>query len=454
MRTVSRPTAITAVAIVAVVASIPAQATTGARAASVARNPGDPAYITHLRTGSLGHVWTGTHEVSFTNLDTAPLDTIYLRLWSNGVQGCHQPRDAIEISDLQGGTASEMLDCTELQVVLDAPLAPSGRATLTMHLRIEVPAINDRFGFHGGLSLMGTALPTLEVHDETWHHDPFIDLGESFYSIVGRYGVTLDTPESLDTPATGVVVSRSTPEPGRTATTYVARDVRDFEWAAGHLRRVVGTSYDTRIVVSYRSDLESTSAALRALRNAERSMDTFSAAFGQFPYPEMDVVLTRFTSFSGMEYPTVIFTNPDRFTVSHELAHQWWYGIVGDDQFAEPWLDESFATWSQYLPFGAWKNCRRYDFPGSGARITNDMAYWFAHPGQYDTIYGGGGCLLANLAHRFGLERFVRILGRYAGRHWLGVARTPEFKAAIEHAVAKHLPGLDMEAYWDTWRVG
>jgi hypothetical protein len=436
-----------AASVAATLSAMPATA-----AAAVVRNPGDPAYVTHLRTGSLGHVWTGTHKISFTNLDAAPLDTIYLRLWSNGVRGCGHPQDSITISDLQGGTASEMLDCTEVQVVLDTPAAPGDRASLKMGLRIEVPEINDRFGFHGGLALMGTALPTLEVHDETWHHDPFIDFGESFYSIAGRYRVTLNTPDGLDTPTTGVVASRTTPTARRTVTTYVARDVRDFEWAAGRLRRIVGASHGTRVVVSYLPDWWSTSRARRMLHDAEASMDTFSASFGRFPYPEMDVVLTNFSTYSGMEYPTVIFSNPDRYTVSHELAHQWWFGIVGDNEFAEPWLDESFATWSQYLPFGGWKNCRRYHFQRA-ARITNDMAYWLAHPGEYGTIYGGGGCLLANLSHRFGMERFVRILHGYAARNWLGVARTAGFKAAIEKAAAKHLPGLDMDAYWDTWRV-
>jgi aminopeptidase N len=167
----------------------------------------------------------------------------------------------------------------------------------------------------------------------------------------------------------------------------------------------------------------------------------------------MDVVLAGFTTFGGMEYPTIIFTNPDRFTVSHELAHQYWYGIVGDNEFAEPWLDESFASWSQYLPFGAWKQCQSYKFLKPGDAITNDMAYWNAHQGSYGVIYGGGGCLLANLAHRFGTTRFVNILERYAADHWLGVARTTDFKAAIEAAAAKHLPGLDMDAYWAEWRV-
>ncbi|HVD70105.1 MAG TPA: M1 family aminopeptidase, partial [Actinomycetota bacterium] len=359
------------------------------------------------------------------------------------------------VSSMVGGTVVDdtALACTEIEVTLDSPLAQGERTTLSMDLEIDVPARNDRFGYHNGLALMGTALPTLEVHDDQgWHHDPFIDLGESFYSIVGRYRVTLNTPEALDTPTSGVVASSTTPVPGRRETTYVAKDVRDFAWAAGRLRRVVGSAGDTRVVVSYQDDAISASEARTALRNAERSLDTFSSSFGTFPYREMDVVLAGFATFGGMEYPTIIFTNPDRFTVSHELAHQYWYGIVGDNEFAEPWLDESFATWSQYLPFGAWNNCSNQQ-AGLTADITNDMAYWNTHTNQYWVIYSGGGCLLANLAHRFGTTRFVNILEHYAADHWLGVARTTDFKATIEAAAAKHLPGLDMDAYWAAWRV-
>jgi Peptidase family M1 domain len=451
MRTSPRILSLAIAVATAITLLVPPGARAGAPA--IVRNPADPAYVTHLRTGGKGLVWTGTHSVSFTNLDTAPLSTLYLRTWSNGVLGCGG--HSIEVTDMQGGTLvdDEALDCTEIEVDLDAPLAQGARTTLSMDLRIEVPPRNDRFGFHDGLSLLGTALPTLEVHDDLgWHHDPFIDLGESFYSIVGRYRVTLNVPEALDTPTTGLAIETTAPAPGRRETTYTATNVRDFAWAAGQLKRIVGISGETRLVVSYQPGAVSASQARTSLRNAERSLDTFSAEFGTFPYREMDVVLAGFATFGGMEYPTIIFTNPDKITVSHELAHQYWYGIVGDDEFAEPWLDESFATWSSYLPFGTWKNCS-VGAAGLQHDITNDMAYWNAHPNGYGTIYSGGGCMLANLAHRFGLTRFVNILEHYAADHWLGVSRTGEFKAAIEAAAAKHLPGFDTDAYWATWRL-
>jgi len=322
-----------------------------------------------------------------------------------------------------------------------------------MHVRIDLPRHNDRFGYHGGLSLLGTALPTLAIHDDLgWHLDPFINIGESFYSIVGDYQVMLNVPRSLRTPTTGIPVSSQT-DGHRRVTTYEAHHVRDFEWAAGQLATVRGHSGGTQVVVSYRPWDLSRDAAKTALANSVLSLDMYSAAFGTFLYPEMDVVLTGFRAFSGMEYPTIIFSNPGKITLSHELGHQYWFGIVGDNQFDSPWLDESFATWTSYLPFGGWKHCAHYNWPSPTSRITNDMAYWFTHQFEYDTIYSGGGCMLANLADRFGMDAFVQVLHDYAQAHWFGVTRTRDFQAAIEAAATADGVAFDPASYWAQWRM-
>ncbi|MGZ5350973.1 MAG: M1 family peptidase, partial [Actinomycetota bacterium] len=110
-----------------------------ASAAPTMRNPGDPHYRTELSTGGQGHVWLGTHRIAFTNLESGPLATIYLRLWSNGVLGC--AAGSIQISNLLGGTiAATTQRCTAVEITLDAPLAPGARTSISMDLRIEVPA--------------------------------------------------------------------------------------------------------------------------------------------------------------------------------------------------------------------------------------------------------------------------------------------------------------------------
>ncbi len=423
-----------------------------ARATTIVRNPGEPSYVVSLGGGPLGHSWRGTERISFTNLDVEPLTGIWLRLWSNGVNGCGV--QAIMVTDVSGGTMGGLSrNCTALPVDLPAPLAQGERTTIEMRLSIDLPQRNDRFGYHAGMALLGTALPTLAIHDDLgWHLDPFVDLGESYYSIVGSYLVTLDVPIGLDTPTTGVAVS-SQIDGHRRITTYEAHNVRDFEWAAGHLATVRARAGSTQVVVSYRPRQLSRAQGRAALGYAVRSLNTYSVAFGRFPYPEMDVVLTGFTAFGGMEYPTIIFTDRDKLTLAHELAHQYFYGIVGDDEFHAPWLDESFATWVSYLPFGAWKACAYYPWPSDTARITNDMAYWATRLGEYSTVYDGGGCLLANLADRFGLDRFGDILRDYVQAHWFGVSRTGEFKAAIEAAAIADGLSFDPATYWADWRV-
>ena len=132
-----------------------------------------------------------------------PLPLVYLRVWSNGVLGC--ATHSITVSNLQGGSVTdERSACTELEVTLDAPLGPGERTTIAFDLHIRLPDEDDRFGFHRGLALAGTALPTLAVNDDRgWHRAPFENLGESFYSVVSDYEVTFVTPRGLDTAATG-----------------------------------------------------------------------------------------------------------------------------------------------------------------------------------------------------------------------------------------------------------
>jgi hypothetical protein len=420
---------------------------------AIARTPGEASYEYRLRSGQAGRTWRGTGSVAFTNTGTDPLARVYLRVWSNGVFGC--ATRSITVSNLQGGWVSdERLACTELEVTLDAPLGPGERTAVGFQLQIRLPNEDDRFGFHRGLALAGTALPTLAVNDDRgWHRAPFENLGESFYSVVSDYEVIFITSRGLDTPATGTVTERVVTGRGRVRTTVAATQVRDFAWAAGELRTVVHTRRGVRVVAWYQPRVVSRATARALARDAAEVIETLGDAFGAYPYPEIDVVLAGHASFGGMEYPTIVFSVPRRSTMAHELAHQWFYGTVGNDQYREPWLDESFATWAMQLPSDPRTRCRGISWPSDAAAFTNGMAYWATHPGQYGLVYSGGACMLANLSERFGHDRFLRIIGRYAHRHHLGIARTEDFMAAIETAAANHLSGFDADAYWRRWRV-
>lgn len=418
--------------------------------------PDAPVTTASLRTGPSGHRWEGSVDISFRNDGGGPLSQIWLRLWPNGIDGCATSLP-LTVSDVVGGTPGALqVGCTALPIDLDAPVAPGARGSVSMHLVIEVPHRNDRFGWSNELTFVGTPLPALALEDSAGLHlDPYSNLGESFYSTVGDYAVTLDTPEGLATPATGVRTGGGRAG-RRLIRTYTADGVRDFAWAAGPLKARSGAD---RAGVAVRAWYLPGAAqqADAALADAISAMDEYSADFGDFPYPQMDVVVSSFASFGGMEYPTIVFSNQGASVVSHEVAHQWWYGIVGDDEYRAPWLDEAFASWAEDLPIdpSAAVGCRPGPWPSPEARVTNDMDYWDAHPSEYfRVVYGQGGCALRALAARFGLGRFIQILHDYAATQWLGFSTSADLKETIESAAATDLPAWDMSRFWARWRIG
>jgi hypothetical protein len=421
-------------------------------APGVLTTPSDPAYEVSLAADEAGHVWTGTERIGFRNSAADPLDRVWLRLWANGPEGCDPL--AVDVTVTDGGTAGEpQRACTALEIVLPAPLAPGERASIALSLTITVPPRNDRFGYHGNVANLGGALPILAILDDGgWHLDPYVDIGESFYSVPGRYRVTLEVSTSMATPATGTLVQRE--EVGdRERRTFVAEDVRDFMWSAGRLAARSAT-VDGILVRVWSSPDEVTAArATSALATTRRSLRTYDRLFGAYPYQELDVVLGRFVTFGGMEYPQLVLAKPSAIPIAHEVAHQWWWVVVGSDQYAEPWLDESLATWSAQVALGGSRPCERWRWPSASARLGRDMGYWARHPTSYPTIYDGGACMLSDLSAQLGPGVLERTLADYAASFRFGIARVEDFWALVEAAAVQAAPGIDVAAFRDGWRV-
>ena len=160
-------------AFVAVTLGVPSFALTAFAGAPVVRTPAGARYDFHLWSGPTGKSWKGDGSIAFTNVGADPLTEVYVRVWSNGVLGCGA--NSIVVSNLGGGAITdERLACTELEVTLDDPIGPGDSTAITFDLDIRLPSEDDRFGFHRGLALVGTALPTLSVFDDGgWHRAPF-----------------------------------------------------------------------------------------------------------------------------------------------------------------------------------------------------------------------------------------------------------------------------------------
>nr|WP_168720829.1 M1 family aminopeptidase [Streptomyces sp. SAT1]ANO42692.1 peptidase [Streptomyces sp. SAT1] len=414
------------------------------------RTPAAPAYTVSLSSNSTGTVWNGHESVSFTNASATALNEVYLRLWDNHHGSC----DAmpIQVGNVTGGTAGALsVACTALKIDLPAPLAQGRSATIGFDLGITVPSGSDRFGHDGAFNFIGNALPVLAVRDSAgWHLDPYTDNGESFYSLAADFKVSLDHPGSLLVPATGT--STDTPgSSGRTVTTATAAKVRDFAWAAGPFSKISGTSPGGVAVNVYSVSGISSAGAQSMLSTAKSAVDTHAARFGAYPYGELDAVIDNNYWFGGMEYPGFVLDLVSTTALTHEIGHQWWYGIVGDDEYNSPWLDEAFTDYATDLAQGiTGTNCWNSVSWASGAeKITNPMAYWDAHSSRYSTVvYGYGKCALHDLRRLIGDSAMTKLLKDYATAHWYGVSTTAEFKAAAQAAT-----GTDLTSFWSRHRI-
>jgi len=414
------------------------------------RTPAAPSYTVNLSSDTSGTAWTGHESATFTNASATALNEVYLRLWDN----YHGTCDAmpIKVTNVTGGTAGDLsVACTALKITLPAPLAQGQSATIGFDLGITVPSGADRFGHDGAYSFIGNALPVLAVRDAAgWHLDPYTDNGEAFYSLAADFKVTLDHPSGLLVPATGT--STDTPGTGgRTVTTATASRVRDFAWAAGPFTKISGTSPSGVAVNVYSVSGISSTSARSMLGTAESAVDAHAARFGAYPYGELDAVLDNNYWFGGMEYPGFVLDLVSSTALTHEIGHQWWYGIVGDDEYNSPWLDESFADYATDLAQGnTGTNCwNSVSWASSTEKITNSMAYWDAHSSRYSTVvYGYGKCALHDLQRVLGDTAMAKLLKDYATAHWYGVSTTADFKAAAQAATS-----TDLTSFWTQHRI-
>jgi len=143
---------------------------------------------------------------------------------------------------------------------------------------------------------------------------------------------------------------------GTKTLTYTAEDVHDFAWVADRRYRVETASWAGVTIRSlYLPGDEA--AGKRAARYAKEALAYFSARYGRYPYKDFTVAETRLLG-GAMEYPQLImvsymFYRLPRFltlldeVIAHETAHQWFYGMLMNDQVNEAWLDEGFATFSE-----------------------------------------------------------------------------------------------------------
>ncbi len=253
------------------------------------------------------------------------------------------------------------LDRTVVSVALPQPIEPGGTATIEVAWTSHVPRTVARTGAIGNFFFIAQWFPKLGVlEDEGWNCHQF-HAGTEFFSDYGVYDVSLTVPTGWPLGATGAERERRDNGNGTTTHRYHQDDVHDFAWTTSpdYLVRTARFEHPTLPAVEMRLLLqpEHGNQADRHFDATRTTLKYYGEWYGAYPYGHITIVDPAWQSGAGgMEYPTLFtagsrwlapagVTTPEAVTI-HEAGHQFWYGMVGNNEFEHAWLDEGFNTFS------------------------------------------------------------------------------------------------------------
>ena len=259
-------------------------------------------------------------------------------------------------------------DQTVLLVPLPAPVQPGETVNVEVTWSSKIPRTFARTGALGSYYFMAQWFPKLGVLEDTgWNCHQF-HWGSEFFSDYGVYDVRMTVPTGWVLGASGVERSRLD-NPDNTSTySYHAEDVHDFAWTVSpdFIERKARFEHATLPPVEMRLLLQPEHAdqAERHFEATRTALKYYGEWYGPYPYGHITIVDPAWQSGTGgMEYPTLFtagsrwlvpagVTTPEGVTV-HEAGHQFWYGLVGNNEFEHAWMDEGFNTFSTARAIGA-----------------------------------------------------------------------------------------------------
>jgi len=379
-------------------------------------------------------------------------------------------------------------DQTLAAVALPAPVGPGAEITLRVGWTARVPRTVARTGAVGDYFFIAHWFPKIAVFEgDQWVAHQF-HANTEFYSDYGVYNVRMTVPTGWIVGATGTEVSQRAGSSGTTTHHYAQADVHDFAWTTSpdyieHRQRFDHPglpAVDIRLLMQP----EHAGQEDRHMAATVAALRYYGEWYGAYPYPQITVIDPAYQSGAGgMEYPT-LFTagtrwlaprhsnTPEAVTV-HEAGHQFWYAMVGNNEFDHAWMDEGFNTFSEervqslafqpnyrverffggFVPWQYRDIALRRDTDGNGLNgyrssaerddpSTSSFRYW---PGTHANItYSKTALWLHTLERHLGWEVLQRILSTYFERWRFRHPRPEDF-----FSVANEVSGTDLTWFFD-----
>ena len=377
---------------------------------------------------------TGTEQVRFT--PDMPVHELVFRLTANGTTAYPQG-NSITITQATADPAGDHFRFERAGAasgsqggILVVPLGrevPAGQqvtANLSFTLKLSDSGF-ERFGRDRRLAWFGSGQPLFAWERGVgWHREALARwVGESATSEAANIDLTVTAPGFATVLTSGVQDAPADAGGGRRRWHAVAATARDVSVSLGDLETTTQSAGGTKITLGSPRGMDRG----QTMRLLTRAVTELSARFGPFPFPALNVTLLPKNG-GGIEYPgSILLFGSDQLVDTHETAHQWFYGMVGDAQSRDPWLDEAFASYAEQLvnddgegngrPLGGQVGEGINDFPDAGA--------------YYGTVYGEGSAALHQARAAAGAAKFDAALRCYINANAWRIARPQDVATAL-----------------------
>jgi hypothetical protein len=280
-----------------------------------------------------------------------------------------------------------------------------------------------------------------------------VEPGDAFFTDLADYTVDLTLNRAAEVAHTG-----QRQDTGPTSMQLSAAGARDFAIAASDRYETAVTQVGNTSVTTYFLP-EHRAGGQQYLRSASQSLAWFNATLGAYPYPTLHVAETSSndSAWVGQEYPNVVFISSQttagpvglesylNYLVAHEVLHQWFYGLVGNDQLYDPWVDEALTTHLSYrwleaadagLGESTWQTLalrRRQDASVYAERPVNTGIYDYPDEGHYFAmVYRKGAAFLEEVRQLAGDEAYLAAVRDFATSHRGTLATGRDLLSSLE----------------------
>jgi hypothetical protein len=382
-------------------------------------------------------VLTGRQAVKFT--PDRPTERIVFRLWGNAPRpraaGGFMRITSVYVDRQRVTNAVLSQNHTQLTIPLSTTSTRTREVLLTFQYALPQNA-NERMGRDGTTAWWASAAPLLAwERGRGWAIEPPTSVfAEASTSEAANLHVSVTTASTDVVLATGSRAGVTQVGGGRVRHLFTSSAARDSMVAVGRFRVATARAGNVVVRAGVAPGLSDSPQRIADL-NAQ-SINAHAARLGPFPYPTLDVAVVPDIS-GGIEYPAAILlgTGQDRdATLSHEVAHEYFYSLVGNNQGRDPWLDESFATYAEALHRGTSSRYLSATPPPEGRnRVGQPMTYWERYPRAYHvSVYSQGAAGLLRARSRVGAATFDAAIRCYVATMSHRIATPADLQRSLQ----------------------